>query len=193
MRILDRVDLSRFRPEARGRHRAEALPAPVGQRLRDGREPTRDDLLPARAVGGGHRSRSWTAPGRSGEIIVERLEDDGELDAAGATELVQLLEAGGFLEPVPVGFEQGLAEGTRPANARSTEGPHVHEDAVDRMDGRRPIRSLVVPDVSCGHSSARPAWRSATLIAVGRLRRVPRRSRRPVTSASEHDRLPSSR
>ncbi len=30
------------------------------------------------------------------------------LDAAGATQLVQVLELGGFLEPVPVGLKEGL-------------------------------------------------------------------------------------
>ncbi len=40
--------------EARRRHRDQALPAAVGQRLRDGGEPARDALLPPRAVGSGH-------------------------------------------------------------------------------------------------------------------------------------------
>jgi CRP-like cAMP-binding protein len=41
-----------------------------------------------------------------GEIIVDRLEDDGDLDAAGVTDLVSLLRAEGFLEPEPMNVEE---------------------------------------------------------------------------------------
>ncbi|MGZ8566165.1 MAG: cyclic nucleotide-binding domain-containing protein, partial [Actinomycetota bacterium] len=49
-----------------------------------------------------------------GEIAVARLEEDGGLDASGATQLVQILELGGFLVPVPVGVEQGVARALDP-------------------------------------------------------------------------------
>ncbi len=52
-----------------------------------------------------------------GEIAVARLEEEGDLDASGATELVQILEVGGFLEPVPVGFQEGLARALDPLTA----------------------------------------------------------------------------
>ena len=53
----------------------------------------------------------------AGEIAVARLEEEGDLDASGATELIQILEVGGFLEPVPVGFQEGLARALDPLTA----------------------------------------------------------------------------
>ena len=44
-----------------------------------------------------------------GDIVVDRLEGGGELEATGVTQLVQILELGGFLEPVPAGLKDGLA------------------------------------------------------------------------------------
>ena len=107
--VSDRVDLSRFRPMLAPDVELKRFPLRWGNdyaMLANPRamiyyrlEPWEADMLPfmdgTRTVG---------------EIIVDRLEHEGELDAAGASELVQLLEVGGFLEPVPVGLEDGLTK-----------------------------------------------------------------------------------
>jgi CRP-like cAMP-binding protein/Zn-dependent protease len=106
-RISERVDLSRFRPNLAADVELKRFPLRWGNdyamvanpramiyfRL----EPWEADLLP---LMDGTRT--------VGDIVVERLEEEGELDAEGATQLVQILELGGFLEPVPVGLDQGL-------------------------------------------------------------------------------------
>jgi CRP-like cAMP-binding protein/Zn-dependent protease len=111
--ISDRVDLSRFRPKLADDVELKRFPLRWGNdyamvanpraMLYFRLEPWEADILPlmdgARTVG---------------EIVVDRLEDEGELDAAGASELIQLLEIGGFLEPVPVGLETGLTKALDP-------------------------------------------------------------------------------
>ena len=141
--ILDLVDLSRFRPEARRRHRDQALLAAVGQRLRDGGEPARDALLPARAVGSGHAA----AHGRHPHGGRDR---GGPLGGGGRPRRLGCHRAdpdpGGRRVPRagPGRVPGGSRSSPRPSHGRATEGPHVHEDALHRMDRRRPIRSLVV-------------------------------------------------
>jgi CRP-like cAMP-binding protein/Zn-dependent protease len=51
------------------------------------------------------------------EIIVERLEDEGDLDAAAATGLVMALQTGGFLDPHPPDVEESLKARLDPAPA----------------------------------------------------------------------------
>jgi len=111
--ILDRVDLTRFRPKLASDVEVKAFPLRWGNdyvmvanpraMLYYRLEPWEGDLLP---LMDGTRT--------VGDIVVERLEEVGELDAAGATQLVQILELGGFLEPVPVGLAEGLERGIDP-------------------------------------------------------------------------------
>ena len=142
--ILDRVDLSRFRPKLADDIEIKRFPLRWGNdyamvanpraMLYYRLEPWEADMLP---LMDGTRT--------AGEIAVARLEEEGELDASGATELIQILEVGGFLEPVPVGSPGRSRSSPRSPDDRPTEGPHVPQDALDRMDRRRPIRPLVVP------------------------------------------------
>ena len=108
--ILDRVDLTRFRPKLAPDVEVKSFPLRWGNdyvmvanpraMLYYRLEPWEGALLP---LMDGTRT--------VGDIVVERLEEEGELDAAGATQLVQILELGGFLEPVPAGLEKGLERG----------------------------------------------------------------------------------
>lgn len=111
--ILDRVDLSRFRPllasdievkrfELRWGNDYVMVANPRAM-LYYRLEPWEADLLP---LMDGTRT--------VGEIAVARLEEEGGLDASGATQLVQILELGGFLVPVPVGVEHGIARALDP-------------------------------------------------------------------------------
>ena len=112
-RILDRVDLNRFRPKLAPDVEVKSFPLRWGNdyvmvanpraMLYYRLEPWEGDLLP---LMDGTRT--------VGDIVVDRLEEEGELDAAGATQLVQILELGGFLEPVPVGLQLGLERGLDP-------------------------------------------------------------------------------
>ena len=74
-----------------------------------------------------------------------RLEEEGDLDAVGCHRADP--DPGGRRIPrtdtrrVPGGSRSS----PRSPHGRPTEGPHVPQDALDRMDRRRPIRSLVVP------------------------------------------------
>ncbi len=111
--ILDRVDLSRFRPTLASDIEVKRFDLRSGNdyvmvanpraMLYYRLEPWEADLLP---MMDGTRT--------VGDIAVARLEEDGDLDASGATQLVQVLELGGFLEPVPVGFERGVARALDP-------------------------------------------------------------------------------
>ncbi len=112
-RISDRVDLSRYRPKLADDVELKRFPLRWGNhyamvanpramiyfRL----EPWEADLL-----------LQMDGTRTVGEITVERLEDEGELDATAASELVQLLEGGGFLEPVPIGLETGMTRALDP-------------------------------------------------------------------------------
>ncbi len=49
------------------------------------------------------------------DIIVERLEDQGDLDAGAATGLVMALQSGGFLDPHPPDVEEALKDHLDPA------------------------------------------------------------------------------
>jgi CRP-like cAMP-binding protein/Zn-dependent protease len=51
-----------------------------------------------------------------GEIVVDRLEDDGDLDAGAATGLVMALQSGGFLDPHPPDVEEVLRSRLDPAS-----------------------------------------------------------------------------
>ena len=114
--ILDRVDLSRFRPKLAEDIEIKRFALRWGNdyvmvanpraMLYYRLEPWEADMLP---LMDGTRT--------VGEIAVARLEEEGDLDAAGATELIQILEVGGFLEPVPVGFQEGLARALDPLTA----------------------------------------------------------------------------
>jgi cAMP-binding proteins - catabolite gene activator and regulatory subunit of cAMP-dependent protein kinases len=111
--ILDRVDLSRFRPKLASDIEVKLFPLRWGNdyamvanpraMLYYRLEPWEADLLP---LMDGTRT--------VGDIAVARLEEDGDLDASGATQLVQILELGGFLEPVPVGLEEGVTRALDP-------------------------------------------------------------------------------
>lgn len=111
--ILDRVDLSRFRPTLASDIEVKRFDLRWGNdyvmvanpraMLYFRLEPWEADLL---ALMDGTRT--------VGDIAVARLEEDGDLDASGVTQLVQILELGGFLEPVPVGAERGLARALDP-------------------------------------------------------------------------------
>ena len=50
------------------------------------------------------------------EIIVERLEDQGDLDAGAATGLVMALQSGGFLDPHPPDVDESLKDHLDPAS-----------------------------------------------------------------------------
>ena len=114
--ILDRVDLSRFRPKLAEDIEIKRFALRWGNdyvmvanpraMLYYRLEPWEADMLP---LMDGTRT--------VGEIAVARLEEEGDLDASGATELIQILEVGGFLEPVPVGFQEGLARALDPLTA----------------------------------------------------------------------------
>ena len=140
--------LSRFRPKLADDIEIKRFAAAVGQRLRDGGEPARDALLPPRTVGSGHAP----ADGRDPDGRRDRRSIGWRTRATSTPRVPpswsQILEVGGFLEPVPVGLKDGLRTSPRSPHARPTEDPHVPEDALDRMDRRRPIRALVVSDGS---------------------------------------------
>jgi CRP-like cAMP-binding protein/Zn-dependent protease len=111
--ILDRIDLSRFRPKLASDIEVKrfalrwgndyAMVANPRVMLYYRLLPWEADLLP---LMDGTRTVS--------DIAVARMDDGGELDAAGVTQLVQILELGGFLEPVPVGLERGVARAMDP-------------------------------------------------------------------------------
>jgi CRP-like cAMP-binding protein/Zn-dependent protease len=107
-RIGERVDLTRFRPKLASDIELKLFPLRWGNdyamvanprvMLYYRLEPWEADVLP---LMDGTRT--------VGDIVVDRLEGGGELEATGVTQLVQILELGGFLEPVPAGLEDGLA------------------------------------------------------------------------------------
>ena len=111
--ILDRVDLTRFRPQLASDVEIKSFPLRWGNdyvmvanpraMLYYRLEPWEGELLP---LMDGTRT--------VGDIVVERLKEEGELEVGGAAQLVQILELGGFLEPVPVGLEKGLERGLDP-------------------------------------------------------------------------------
>jgi CRP-like cAMP-binding protein/Zn-dependent protease len=51
------------------------------------------------------------------EIVVDRLEASGDLDASGVTALVELLRSKGFLDPRPVDVERAIERSLDPASA----------------------------------------------------------------------------
>ena len=114
--ILDLVDLSRFRPKLADDIEIKRFSLRWGNdyvmvanpraMLYYRLEPWEADMLP---LMDGTRT--------AGEIAVARLEEEGDLDASSATELIQILEVGGFLEPIPVGFQEGLARALDPLTA----------------------------------------------------------------------------
>jgi CRP-like cAMP-binding protein/Zn-dependent protease len=106
-RIADRVDLTRLRPKLADDVELKrfvlrwgndyAMLANPRDMIYYRLEPWEADLLP-------YMDGTRTV----GDVIVERLEEDGGLDAEAAAQLVQLLDIGGFLEPVPIGLADGL-------------------------------------------------------------------------------------
>ena len=115
----------------------------MGQRLRDGGEPSRDALLPPRAVGSGHAAAHGRHPDRG-------RDRGGPLGGGGRPRRLGCHRAdpdpGGRRVPRadPGRVPGGSRSSPRPSHGRPTEDPHVHEDALHRMDRRRSIRSLVV-------------------------------------------------
>jgi CRP-like cAMP-binding protein/Zn-dependent protease len=111
--ILDRVDLSRSRPKLAPDIEVKpfvlrwgndyTMVANPRSMLYYRLEPWEADLLPL-----------FDGTRTVGDIAVARLEEEGDLDPSGVTQLVQILELGGFLEPVPVGVEVGLARALDP-------------------------------------------------------------------------------
>jgi putative peptide zinc metalloprotease protein len=112
-RVSDRVDLTRFRPRLAADVELKRFPLRWGNdfamianpraMLYYRLEPWEADLLPL-------MDGTRTVP----EIVVERFEEEGELDAVAASELVESLDVGGFLEPVPVGLSDGLVRALDP-------------------------------------------------------------------------------
>ena len=72
-----------------------------------------------------------------GDIVVERLEEEGELDAAGATQLVQSWSSAASWNRCRRVLEKGLERGARSPDTSRTQDPDLPEDAVDRL-GRGP-------------------------------------------------------
>ena len=111
--VLDRIDLTRFRPKLVSDVEIKSFPLRWGNdyvmvanpraMLYYRLEPWEAELLP---LMDGTRT--------VGDVIVERMDEEGELDAAGVSQLVQTLELGGFFEPAPVGLEEGLERGLDP-------------------------------------------------------------------------------
>lgn len=111
--VAGHIDLSRIRPRLAADIEVKRFPLRWGNdfamvanpraMLYFRLEPWEADLLPL-------MDGSKTV----GEIVVERLEEEGELDAASVAELVQTLELGGFLEPVPAGLGEGLTRALDP-------------------------------------------------------------------------------
>ena len=111
--ILDRVDLGRFRPKLASDIEVKrfvlrwgndyAMVANPRMMLYYRLEPWEADLL-----------QFMDGTRTVGDITVARLEEEGDLDVSGVTQLVQLLELGGFLEPVPVGLGHGIARALDP-------------------------------------------------------------------------------
>src|SRR5207342_2946787 len=111
--ILDRVDLNRLRPMLASDIEIKRFDLRWGNdyvmvanpraMLYFRLEPWEADLLP---LMDGTRT--------VGDITVARLEDEGDFDAAGVTQLVQILELGGFLQPLPVGLQEGVVRALDP-------------------------------------------------------------------------------
>jgi CRP-like cAMP-binding protein/Zn-dependent protease len=107
-RILERVDLTRFRPKLATDIEIKPFPLRWGNdyvmvvnpraRRYYRLEPWEGDLLP---LMDGTRT--------VGDIVVDQMEGGGELEATGVTQLVQMLDLGGFFEPMPAGLKAGLA------------------------------------------------------------------------------------
>jgi CRP-like cAMP-binding protein/Zn-dependent protease len=106
-RIGERVDLTRFRPKLAPDIELKLFP------LRWGNDYA---MVANPRVMLYYRLEPWEAAvlplmdgtRTVGDIVVDRLQDGGELEATGVTQLVQMLELGGFLEPVPAGLKSGL-------------------------------------------------------------------------------------
>ncbi len=160
--ILDRVDLTRFRPKLAPDVEVKSFPLRWGNdyvmvanpraMLYYRLEPWEGALLP---LMDGTRT--------VGDIVVERLEEEGELDAAGATQLVQILELGGFLEPVPAGLEKGLERALDRLTPPQRKIRDLPEDPVDRLDGGRSDSFAGGTGPCSGRSSVRwapwsPCW-----------------------------------
>jgi CRP-like cAMP-binding protein/Zn-dependent protease len=118
--ISERVDLTRFRPKLAPDVELKLFPLRWGNdyamvanprvMLYYRLEPWEADVLP---LMDGTRT--------VGDIVLDRLDHGGELEATGVTQLVHILELGGFLEPVPAGLEHGLVQaldGVTPAQRK---------------------------------------------------------------------------
>ena len=142
--VLDRVDLTRFRPKLVSDVEIKSFPLRWGNdyvmvanpraMLYYRLEPWEAELLP---LMDGTRT--------VGDIIVERMDEEGELDAAGVSQLVQTLELGGFFEPAPVGLEQGLERGLDPLTPSQRKIRIFMKTLSIDWTGADRLRPLVVP------------------------------------------------
>ena len=68
-----------------------------------------------------------------GELIVDRLQDEGDLDPGAVIGLVEALRQSGFLDPRPARRAGAGPRPPRPLLARTPEAPRVHPEPEDRM------------------------------------------------------------
>ena len=172
--ILERVDLNRFRPMLASDIEIKRFDLRWGNdyvmvanpraMLYFRLEPWEAELLP---LMDGTRT--------VGEITVARLEDEGDLDAAGVTNSCSSWSSVGSSSRCRSGLTKAWpARSIRLTPAQRRSG--LREDALDRVDRRRPFRAVVVPHVLWPFF--RPVGAASPRCRGRRIRRVRRRSQR---------------
>ena len=80
-----------------------------------------------------------------GDLVVERMEGGGGLDAEPVTDLVLALYTGGFLDPAPIRTDELIADRLGSVVPWTKEAEALRQDPVDRLEGRGPPRPLLLP------------------------------------------------
>ena len=157
-------------PRAGERRRDRDLPAPLGKRLRDDREPAPCSSTSSSRSGRRSCSSRWTGRRTVGDLVVERLEGSGGLDADARDRAGRGLvtEAGSSMPP-PIGCQ------------RAARGPPVRPLVPRAVRSLSVSRKTLSIDWTGADRLVRWCYRidpSAVLHAVaGRARGWPRRGR----------------
>ena len=115
--LTDRLDVSAFRPKLADDVEIRIFTLRWGNDYAIAANP-RDLVHLSLQVWEGELARRMDGTRTVADLIVERLDEDGDLDAQAVIDLVQVFGATGFLEPRELDFDKGLAYALEPEAGR---------------------------------------------------------------------------
>ena len=160
-------------PEARDGRRDQDVPPAMGRGLRDGRDPRITPPTSSSSPGRPSSRGRWTGLATVGELIVEHLQEGGDLDPSAVLGLVETLRTRRTARSARRSIvTAAVADRLDPSSPGRQEAPAVREGPDDRLGRRGALRHAGATAAGFGYAfaprrvrAAARSWRREDFVA----------------------------